>query len=105
MPYISQDKRQQLDDLIDTLADEISSLATSTPEETSFAGLLNYACTTLAMKVIDKRFGRIRYGTIATVVGVFKNVADEFYRRVGVPYEDKQVAKSGDLPLYEKYSR
>jgi len=75
-------------------------LARQMPEETAFAGLLNYACTSLAVQVVDARFGRLRYGTIATLTGVFKNVADEFYRRVAAPYEDAQIEANGDVPLY-----
>jgi hypothetical protein len=55
------------------------------------------------MKIIHLRFGEIRYGTIATITGVFKNIADEFYRRVASPYEDKQIEKSGDVDMYEEY--
>jgi hypothetical protein len=52
------------------------------------------------MQVIEARFGGIRYGTIATLTGVFHNIADEFYRRVAAPYEDRQIAASGDVPEY-----
>ena len=38
-----------------------------------------------------------RYWTIALVVGVFKNIADEFYRRYAVPYEDEKIAEHGDV--------
>jgi hypothetical protein len=31
------------------------------------------------------------------VIGVFRKVADEFYRRVGVPYEDEKLAEHGDV--------
>jgi len=105
MPYVKEECRKQLDVAIEELAAAIAAVARSMPEETAFAGLLNYACTSVAMRVIDARFGRIRYGHIATVVGVFKNVADEFYRRVAVPYEDRQIATNGDVPLYEVYAR
>ncbi len=91
MPYIKPDQRITLDATIGELADRIVELSRTMPEETSFAGLLNYSCTTLAARVIKGRFGRIRYGTIATVTGVFKNVADEFYRRLAAPYEDAQI--------------
>jgi hypothetical protein len=104
MPYVKPEHRSALDPAIRELAERLSDVARSLPEETAFAGLLNYACTTLAIEVVHARFGRLRYGIIATVTGVFKNVADEFYRRVGVPYEDRQIAKNGDLPLYDAYS-
>jgi hypothetical protein len=104
MPYVKAEHRSALDPAIRDLAERLSDVARSLPEETAFAGLLNYACTSLAVQVVHARFGRIRYGVIATVTGVFKNVADEFYRRVGVPYEDRQIAKNGDVPFYEACS-
>ncbi len=105
MPYIKSQYRTELDPKIADLARGIADLARSMPDETSFAGLLNYACTTLAMQVIELRFGKLRYGTIATVTGVFKNIADEFYRRVAAPYEDRQIAHNGDVPLYDELTR
>jgi hypothetical protein len=105
MPYVKPESRQTLDPAIRELATRIADLARTLPEETAFAGLLNYACTSLAMHVVDSLFGRVRYGTIATVTGVFKNVADEFYRRVAAPYEDAQIAKNGDVPLYEAFGK
>jgi hypothetical protein len=101
MPYIKPEYRRALDPHIRALADCVAEIASSMPEETAFAGLLNYACSSLAMQVVETRFGRIRYGTIATVTGVFKNIADEFYRRVAGPYEDRQIEANGDLPQYQ----
>jgi hypothetical protein len=37
------------------------------------------------------------------LTGTFKNIADEFYRRVAAPYEGKQMIKNGDVDLYEEY--
>jgi hypothetical protein len=100
MPYVKPEARQALDASIRDLAEKIAGLAGAQPEEMAFAGLLNYACTSLAMQVVARRFGRIRYGTIAALTGVFHNVADEFYRRVAAPYEDEQILKNGDVPAY-----
>jgi hypothetical protein len=105
MPYVKQEHRDVLDHAVGDLAARIADIARALPDETAFAGLLNYACTSLAMRVIEARFGRLRYGTIATVTGVLKNVADEFYRRVAAPYEDAQIDKNGDVPLYAEYAR
>ena len=101
MPYVKPEARHALDASIRDLAEKIADLAGAQPEETAFAGLLNYSCTSLAMQVVARRFGRIRYGTIATLTGVFHNVADEFYRRVAAPYEDEQILKNGDVREYE----
>jgi hypothetical protein len=105
MPYIHKNDRVPLDPLIDRLAEEIVAQAKAQNYEAAFAGLLNYTCTRLALKVIKLQFGTLRYWAIATVTGVFKNIADEFYRRLGVPYEDKQITKNGDVDLYEEFAR
>lgn len=106
MPYIKIGTRPELDQIIDNLAQTITAISIRDGEsETAYAGLLNYACTRLAMSIIDLRFGKIKYGTIATVTGVFKNIADEFYRRIATPYEDKQIEKNSDVDLYEKYTK
>lgn len=105
MPYVKPEYRSALDPAIHDLAERIADLCRRMPDETAFAGLLNYACTSIAMQVVEARFGRIRYGTIATVTGVFKNIADEFYRRVAAPYEDRQIEVNGDVPSYEAHTR
>ncbi len=83
--------RQELDPLIDQLAGRIVQEAGKMDQEAAFAGLLNYACTRLALKIIRLRFGRLRYWLIALITGTFKNIADEFYRRLAAPYEDRQI--------------
>lgn len=103
MPYISPKHRQELDVLIDQLAARIVKEAQAYEYEGAFAGLLNYTCTRLALKVVRLRFGKMRYWLIAMITGTFTNIAQEFYRRVGVPYENQQMARSGDVDLYEEY--
>jgi hypothetical protein len=103
MPYIAKTQRDALDPHIEKLADEIVGL--SKESEAAYAGLLNYSATTLAMRILKKRFGKIRYWLIATTTGVFKNITDEFYRRAGVPYEDMMIKKQGDTKEYQDYGR
>lgn len=105
MPYIAQKKRARLDPLIDQLAERIAGGIKASPDDAAFAGLLNYACTRLALKVMRIRSGKIRYGLIALVTGVFNNISDEFYRRLAAPYEDRQIKKNGDVDLYKTYSK
>jgi hypothetical protein len=102
MPYIAPELRRELDPLIDALADRLAAQAEATGYDGAFTGLLNYACTRLALAVIRRRFGRLRYWLIAAVTGVFHNLATEFYRRVAVPYEDLQMAQSGDVDLFQE---
>jgi hypothetical protein len=103
MPYIVPKDREKLDLLIDQLAERIVTEAKAYNYDAAFAGLLNYVCTRLALQVVRMQFGKMRYWLIATVTGVFNNVAAEFYRRVGIPYEEKQILKSGDVDLYREY--
>jgi hypothetical protein len=71
--------------------------------DAAFAGLLNYTCTCLALEIIRLRFGRLRYWLLALLTGTFKNIADEMYRRLGAPYEDRQLAINGDVDLYAEF--
>jgi hypothetical protein len=103
MPYIPPQHRQELDPLIDQLASRIVQEAAKIDQEAAFAGLLNYACTRLALKIIRLRFGRLRYWLIALITGTFKNIADEFYRRLAAPYEDRQIEVNGDVDLYAEF--
>jgi hypothetical protein len=103
MPYIKQQARKDLDPLIDTLASEIAAQTKSAGDDTALAGLLNYTCTRLALKTVKLRLGTFHYWVIALISGVFKNVSDEFYRRLAGPYEDKQILKNGDVDLYEGF--
>ncbi len=105
MPYITQQDRRPLDPLIDQLAQQIVTQAKAHNYDAAFAGLLNYTCTRLALKVIQLQFGALRYWLIAITTGVFHNIADEFYRRLGAPYEDKQIAKNGDVDLYQELGK
>lgn len=105
MPYIAPKDRKKIDPLIDKLAGAIVKEARESKYDAAFAGLLNYTCTRLTLKVTRGLFGKMRYWIIATVIGTFNNIADEFYRRIGLLYENKQMKKSGDVDLYEEYEK
>jgi hypothetical protein len=93
VPYIAPQLRPDLDRHIAALAEAINSAAAGLDGDAAYAGLLNYACTTLALQTLPER----GYWAIATTSGVFANIADEFYRRHAVPYEDEQIARNGDV--------
>ena len=103
MPYIKAHHRQELDGLIDQLAAGIINQARQYEDPGAFAGLLNYACTRLALQIVRRQFGPLRYWLVAILTGTFKNIADEFYRRLGAAYEDRQMALSGDVDLFQEY--
>jgi hypothetical protein len=102
MPYIAEG-REELDVLIDQLAERIVARAQTSGSDGAFAGLLNYACTRLALKIVRLQFGAMRYWLIAIITGTFKNIADEFYRRVAAPYETRQMTRHGDVDVYAEY--
>jgi hypothetical protein len=103
MPYIAPSHRQELDTIIAELAGKIVQEADKLNHEAAFAGLLNYTCTCLALQIVRQRFGRLRYWLIALISGTFHNIADEFYRRLAGPYEDRQISTNGDVNLYAEY--
>jgi hypothetical protein len=100
MPYIEPKARMQFDPLIDQLAERIVAEAKTAGYDGAFAGLLHYTCTRLALQIVRIQFGQIRYWLIALVTGTFQNISEEFYRRIGIPYEEKQMEKNGDVDLY-----
>lgn len=94
MPYIPQEHRPKLDPYIEELAKAIKDVSKEMGgEKTSFAGILNYCCTRLALRIIPER----RYYAMALLQGVFETMAQEFYRRYVAPYEDEQIKKNGDV--------
>ena len=93
MPYIDPAHRGALDPAIADLAERIRALRDAHDDPGLYAGLLNYACTRLALEVVPGR----RYAAIATVTGVFHNIISEFYRRFAAPYEDEKIAVNGDV--------
>lgn len=105
MPYIAPELRQELDPLIDALAQRIARQAEAAGYDGAFTGLLNYAALRLALAVVQRRFGGLRYWLIAALTGVFHNVAAEFYRRLAAPYEDRQQAEKGEVDLVGEFLR
>jgi hypothetical protein len=93
MPYIKQEKREQLELQINTLAAAIQNLN----DPNNLEGTMNYIITSL----INKAYPTISYKTINNVMGVLKCVGDEYYRRVAVPYENQKAYENSDVyPVY-----
>jgi len=61
-------------------------------------GQLTYGLTRLALHFKANQ-GKLRFITIALVMGAFFCAALEFYRRVAVPYENAKLAENGDVYL------
>ncbi len=94
MPYIPQDDRKQYDAAIAAIA---AGLSQKSPDRRK--GHANYVITQILRKAwgVDEASGE-SYSSYADVVGTLESAKLEIYRRWVAPYEDKAIAKNGDLP-------
>ncbi|MDC1141691.1 hypothetical protein OAU50_01245 [Planctomycetota bacterium] len=86
MPYIKQERRDELDPHIEALLKAL-------PSE-SFAGDLNYSICRLADGLLtDKK----NYARLNEIIGALECAKLELYRRMAAPYEDQKVTENGDV--------
>ena len=78
MPYIEKDYREALEDL--------------TPLN---PGELNYKITKTCIEYLEAE--GTCYKTINEIIGALECAKMEFYRRVGVPYEQTKIEENGDV--------
>lgn len=96
MPYIVEEKRQQLDRAIDELHQALVNLELDDAEENNMEGNINYAVTRLLMMVYGTKDGT-RYSHINDAIGVLECIKLEFYRKVAAPYEDQKEFDNGPI--------
>lgn len=89
MPYITQNERDKIDNVIDSLITEIN----KTSDE-NLSGVLNYTMTRIISASMKNN---VRYNKINNLIGVLECVKMELYRRVAAPYEDKKIDCNGDV--------
>lgn len=96
MPYIKEEKREELDPCIDNL------IRCLDPEKDliidNILGNINYTFS----RILGGLMGTPSYDKIAMITGVLENIKQEFYRRVAEPYEDKKILENGDIKEYKK---
>lgn len=95
MPYITQNKRNELDPVIEELRKRLVSLALD-DEKNNHAGNLNYIFTKLLMLSYGTE-NDTSYSNINQAMGVVECVKLEFYRKVAAPYEDKKEEENGPI--------
>ena len=96
MPYTIQEIRKKLDPFIDDLLEELEE---SDPDGIQIEGVLNYSISRIVTGGI--RQGRpIRYYMINRITGIYNSAKEEFYRRIGAPYETDAMNKNGDIKEY-----
>ena len=78
MPYIKQERRRELDNLIENLSEEL--------KKTDSVGDYNYTITSLFHKMIIGR-GGVKYQTINDINGILTGIHDELNENIFVPYE------------------
>lgn len=89
MPYINKGLRCNLDPKIRTLSKSIH----------NNPGALNYAISRLVYLFLPSDAG---YAEMSAARAVLHDAADEFYRKVMVPYEDGKCALNGEVYSQDK---
>jgi len=90
MPYITRDKREQLDRMIDEL---VISLKNLDPTGDVTEGNMNYTITRLLNAVYEKT----SYRNINEIIGILECAKLEYYRKRASVYEDKKIKENGDV--------
>ena len=80
MPYVEKKQRSRINNGM-------------SPPETP--GELNYAISHICQTYMRKK--QKRYSTFNDIVGALEAAKLEFYRRIVAPYEDKAIARNGDI--------
>lgn len=114
MPYINEEMKSHKIDLIaeatenepeqfnnipfiDKVDDVIKHIRYIDPEDQE--GVVNYTISRIVAGSFRPDTGW-RYKWLNRAYGTFLSAAAEFYRRLVAPYEDKAIAKNGDIPEY-----
>ncbi len=85
MPYILQERRNKYESLEDIVPKDV------------VKGELTYCFYHLALQYINQTGER--YQNISDAIAALNDAAAEVRRRVLEPYEDKQIAKNGDIDI------
>jgi len=91
MPYIKQEKRDELDPAIASLFVRLINLQLD-DESNNMEENLNYVFTKLLRQCYGENSGEIN-----DAMGVLASVQLEFHRRVAVPYNDQKIYDNGDV--------
>lgn len=117
MPYIKEERRENLDNCIETM---VNCLKINIPNDNDknpwsnpklrglsnqelldICGDINYCFS----RILGGIMGETSYSKIAIITGVLENIKQELYRRVASAYEDKKILEHGDILEYKKINR
>jgi hypothetical protein len=96
MPYIKQEERKKVDNLIDEITKVLKG---SEPNDRK--GMLNYVFTRIACGAFDIPKD-IRYWKINDIVGTLECIKMEFYERIAKKFELTKIDINGDVPEYKQ---
>lgn len=82
MPYITAERKSEL-------------ASGQIPPEDLSAGDLNYLVTGMAIMWVTHK--KLNYENLNAAYGALTAAANEFYRRLVAPYEDRKIAENGDV--------
>jgi len=84
------------------LAGEIRKISAKYGGGSSYAGLTNYCCTVITLRVIQKAMGNTpKFALLSKLPSLFYKLSDHYYKSAARPYENAQISKNGDLPEYQ----
>jgi hypothetical protein len=97
MPYITKEKREQVNTQLGYLIDAV--VETSTGDVSALPGILNYCITVMIKSTYHAVTGKkkLSYADHNSAVGMLECAKQEFYRRNTAPYEDEKVVENGDV--------
>lgn len=101
MPYIAEEKRQQIDFEIDNLHQALVGMELD-DEENNMEGNINYVITRLLMMVYGTKHGT-RYAHINDAIGLLECIKLEFYRKVASPYEEQKEFDNGSIEPFKNH--
>lgn len=89
MPYITENKRAHLNELIN----DIVNILNEQNNDGKIDGSVNFIISTILENVYNKQ----GYDGINRGVGVLECAKLEFYRKVAAPYEDQKEFENGEV--------
>lgn len=96
MPYITKNYRQELEPLIDALAQKMKEIHRDNPAQTR-DGLMNFTVT----EIIAQVFPNARYTDMNEIIGFLECCKLEYYRKTASPYEDKKELENGPVRNFD----
>lgn len=92
MPYITQEKREAIDPVVNDLLNVLRDLELDDPDKNNTEGNINYFVSVL----LDQMY-TTNYGAMNSAMGLLACIQAEFYNRVAVPYEAQKAHDNGDV--------